>query len=110
MYLSATQGSRQPLTLDRKPKRVGTWATWALAPAWGVVREGPGAHLGLYLQDLVGRYSFGLDRISSFPNHRRSSDCLPYLVLKGNKLSFKESQRNRDPDTARAATVGAPEP
>lgn len=114
MYLPAARGDQQPLTLDRKPfsQAEAGGNRGDLGPSFqaGSLREGPRAHLGLYLRDLVGRYSFGLDRISSFPNRRRSSDCLPYLVLKGNKPSFKEKQRNRDPDTARAATVGAPEP
>lgn len=113
LCLPASGGDQQPLTLYRKSstQAEASWNLDDLGPNFrvGLVREGPRAHLGLYLRDLVGRYSFGLDRISSFPNRRRSSDCLPYLVLKGNKPSFKEKQRNRDPDTARAATVGAPE-
>ena len=116
-YPPAAREAQQPLTVHREPfshASPGRWHLRDLGPSCWVrvrlARRGPRAHLGLYLRDLVGRYSFGLDRISSFPNRRRSSDCLPYLVLKGNKPSFKEKQRNRDPDTARAATVGAPEP
>lgn len=105
---------RQPLRLVRKPPSQtgvgGNLGDLGSSSRVGVESEGPRAHLGLYLPDLAGRYSFGLDSISSFPNRRRSSDCLPYLALKGNKPNFKERQRNRDPDTARATAVGAPEP
>lgn len=69
-----------------------------------------GAHLDLYLQGLAGRHSFGLKRIFWFPSPRLwSSDCLPYLALKG-RLSFKEKQRSRDPDTAERPRLGRPSP
>lgn len=81
IYVPAAREERQPLRFAAGAG--GNLGDLGPSSRVGVECEGPRAHLCLYLRDLAGRYSFGLDRISLFPNRRQSSDCLPYLALKG---------------------------
>lgn len=91
-------------------EQVETWATWGPAPGLGWSAK----VLGLTSVCICGTWLGDTPLVwIGFPCFQIvGSRVIVFLIwlLKANKPSFKERQRNRDPDTARAAAVGAPEP